>query len=68
MADGFHVRRALEGTLARLLPVADGLLGAACRRVMLGHQLWLGLNEGGEPGFEDLRNLLVDLLPGALEQ
>jgi hypothetical protein len=42
--------------------------GAACGGVVLGDQLRLGPHECGEPGFEDLGNLLVDLLPGVLEQ
>jgi hypothetical protein len=68
VADGFQMGRALAGLLARLLPVAHRLLGAARRGVVLGHQLRLGLHERGELCFEDLGNLLVHLLAGALEQ
>ena len=68
MADGFQIGRAVAGVLARPLPVVHRLLGAARRGVVLGDQLRLGLDKRGEPGFEDLGNLLVDLLPGALEQ
>jgi hypothetical protein len=35
---------------------------------VLSHQLRLGLHERGELCFENLRNLLVHLLSGALEQ
>ena len=68
VADGFHMGRAVAGLLACPLPVGHRLLGAARRGVVLGHQLRLGLHERGEPCFEDLGNLLVHLLPGALEQ
>ena len=68
MTDGFQIGRAFAGLFARPLPVVHRLLGAACRGVVLGDQLRLGLHERGEPGFEDLGNLLVHLLPGALEQ
>src|SRR5262245_51778172 len=68
VVDGFQIGRALAGVLTRSLPVAHRLLGAARRGVVLGDQLRLGLDEGRELSFEDLGNLLVDLLPGALEQ
>ena len=68
VADGFQMGRALAGLLACPLPVDNRLLGATRRRVVLGDQLRLGLHERGEPGFEDLSNLLMDVLPGTLEQ
>jgi hypothetical protein len=51
MADGFQMGRAVAGVFARPLPVRDGLLGAARRRIVLGHQFRLGLHERGEAGF-----------------
>ena len=51
VADGFQIGRAVAGVLARPLPVAHRLLGAARRGVVLGDQLRLGLHERGEPGF-----------------
>ena len=67
VVDGFQMGRAVAGLLAGPLPIDYCLLGAARRRVVLGDQLRLGLHKRGEPGFKDLGNLLVHLLPGALE-
>jgi len=68
MADRFQMGRALARVLACPLPVAHRRLGAARRGVVLGDQFRLHLYECGEPGFEGLGDLLVDLLPSTLEQ
>jgi hypothetical protein len=68
VADGFHIGRALAGLLGRPQPVDDRLLVVARRSVVLGYQLRLGLGQRRELRFEDLGNLLVDVLSGALEQ
>ena len=49
VADGFQIGRAVAGVLARPLPVAHRLLGAARRGVVLGEQLGLGLGHLGKP-------------------
>src|SRR5438034_1019522 len=68
VADGFQMSRAVAGLLARPPPVDHSLLVAACGGVVLGDELRLGLHKRGELCFEDPSNLLVHLLPGALEQ
>jgi hypothetical protein len=68
VADSFQIGRAVAGLLARPLPVDHRLLGAIRHRVVLGHQLRLGLHERGEPSLYDLGYFLVHLLSGALEQ
>jgi len=68
VADGLQRGRALVSVLTRLLPVDHRLLGAARRRVVLGHQLRLGLGRLGKVHFQHPRNALVDLPPGAREQ
>jgi hypothetical protein len=68
VADRFQVRRAVAGVLARPLPVAYRLLGAARRRVVLGHQLRLGLADLGKAGLHYLGNALMVLLAGAAQQ
>jgi hypothetical protein len=68
VADGFQIGREVAGLLAGPLPVGNGLLRAPGRGIVLGHQLGLGLYKRGELRFEDPGNLLVHLLPGALEQ
>src|SRR5262249_33452314 len=51
-----------------LLPVEHGLLGHAGLGVVLRHQLGLGLNHVGKALDEHLRNALMVLLPGSLQQ
>jgi hypothetical protein len=51
VADGCQIGRAVAGVLARPLPVGNGLLGAARRRVVLGKQFRLGLHRGRELRF-----------------
>ena len=69
VADGFQMGRAVAGVLlAGPLPVGHRLIGAARGGVVLGPQRRLGLRERGEMGCYDLGPLLMDLLPGALEQ
>ena len=52
----------------RPLPVGDGRLRAAGRGVVMGQQFRLRLDGSGNWASKHLRNLLVILLPGALEQ
>ena len=68
VADGFPMGRAVAGVVTRLLPVVHRLRSTARGGIVLGDQLRLGLHERGEPRFYDLRNLLMDLLAGPLEQ
>ena len=51
VADGLQIGRAVAGVFARPLPVDHRLRVAACRSVVLGHQLRLGLHRGGKPCF-----------------
>jgi hypothetical protein len=50
------------------LSVGERLLVLPRLGVMLGHQLWLGLDRLGKALLEHVRNPMVDLLAGAPEQ
>ena len=63
----FLHRGARWSPLARPLPIDHRLLGAARGRIVLGHELRLGLHRGGN-GFYHLGNVLVILLAGAPQQ
>ena len=66
VADGFQMA---ERSLACCRPLpGHRLLGAACGGVVLGHQLGLGLDGLGEACLQELRHLLVHLLPRAPQQ
>jgi hypothetical protein len=64
----FQYGRAFEGTLARLLPVADGLCQQARLGMVVRQEFGLGRYGFGELGLQHLRNALVILLPCALEK
>ena len=68
VTDRFHIGRALAGSLPCLLPVGNGLLDEARLGVVMGQQLRLGLDGLGKLLLQHLGNLLVILLPFALEQ
>jgi hypothetical protein len=68
MGDGFDIGRAMERPGAGLLPVAHGLGVAPGFGVVVRQDLGLGRDNVWKPGFEELRNLLVVLLPGAFQQ
>src|SRR5215813_5324046 len=68
MSDSFHIGGALERPGAGLLPVAHGLCMAPSFGVVMCQQLGLGRDDVWKSGFEELRNLLVILLPGAFQQ
>src|SRR5262247_2650202 len=68
MADRLRIGRALHGTLASPLPVGYGLGVQSCLRVVLREQRGLGLHQHRKALFERLSNLLMDLLPGAVQQ
>jgi hypothetical protein len=68
MGDGFHIGGALERPRAGLLPVAHGLRVAPSFGVVMCQEFWLSGDGLWKPGFEELRNLLVILLPGAFQQ
>jgi hypothetical protein len=42
VTDGLHIGRALDSSLACLLPVGNGLLPEACLRIVVGQQFRLG--------------------------
>jgi hypothetical protein len=58
----------LDGALASALPVRHRLLRQACLRVVMRHQLWLGLGRGGKVLDKGLGNALVILPAGAPQQ
>ena len=58
----------LDRSLTRLLPVGNRALAQSSLRVVMGYQLWLGLNGLGEPLCQYLSYLLVILLAFALQQ
>jgi hypothetical protein len=68
MGDGFHMGGALERPGASLLPVAHGLRVAPGFGVVMRQEFRLGRDGLRKPGFDQLRNLLVVLLPGAFQQ
>jgi hypothetical protein len=68
MGDGFHIGGALERPSAGLLPVAHGLGMAPGFCVVVCQEFRLGRDSLWKSGFEELRNLLVVLLPGAFQQ
>src|SRR5262249_40183268 len=64
----FRIRRALEGALARPLPVADGGLVLARRGAVVRQQLGLCLSRLWKLSFEYLGDVLVVLLSSAFQQ
>ena len=62
MRHDFHMCRALEGSLARPLPVANRLFAEACLRVVMGQELGLGLGNLGKLRRQHLGNALMVLL------
>ena len=66
VGDRFGVCRALDGALARLLPVEHRLGTEARFGVVMRHQLRLQQRSVGELRFQHLRNTLVILLPRTL--
>jgi hypothetical protein len=68
VADGFLVRRALASALAGPPPVIHGLVGEAGLGVVIRQQLGLSLDHLGKPLLQHLGNVLMVLLPGALQQ
>jgi hypothetical protein len=67
VADGFDMGRALEGALASLLPIGQGLRHQACLRIMMGQQLGLRLAEVGKAPLQHLGNVLMVLLARAAQ-
>ena len=59
VADCLQIRRALDGSLAGLLPVCNGLQLKARLGIMMRQQFRLGLSSFGRPFRQDLRNALV---------
>ena len=68
MRYSFHICRAPEGSLARPLPVGQGLCAQTCLGVVMGRQFGLRLGGLGKVRLQYLHNLQVELLPRALEQ
>src|SRR5262245_43828656 len=68
MGNGFSIGGALERSRAGLLPVAHGLGVAPSFGIVVRQKLGLGSDGLWKPGFEQLRYLLVVLLPGAFQQ
>src|SRR5262245_16487960 len=68
MADSLRIGRALHGTLASALPVRDSLDVQSRRRVVLRKHCRFGLHRHRKPFLEYLGNLLMNLLPGAVQQ
>ena len=66
VADGFQMGRAVAGSLARLLPVANRLLDETCLRVVMRQQFGLCLSGLWELGFQHLGNPLMVVLSRAL--
>ena len=66
VCDGFRVRRSLVGALARVLPVADGLLDKARLGAVVGEQLGLDLGRLGKSLGKHLSDPLMELLASAL--
>ena len=62
------MRRALVGTLAGPLPIANRLLIEAGLGIMVGQGLGLALRNLGKAQHQYERNTLMGLLPGALQQ
>ena len=68
MADGFEIGRALDRPLARPLPVGKGLSPKSRLGIVMGQQFGLCLGRLRKLGLQDLRNVLVVLLPCTLQQ
>ena len=68
MPNRFGIGRTLGSTLARLLPIGQGLCHQACLRIVMRQQLGLGLAEVGKAHLQYLRNALMVLLTGAAQQ
>jgi hypothetical protein len=68
MFDRFHIGRALQGALACLLPIGDGLRHQAGLHIMMGQEFGLGLTEVGKACLQYLGNALMVLLPHAPQQ
>ena len=68
MGNGFSIGGALERLRASLLPVAHGLGVAPSFGIVVRQKLGLGSDGLWKLGFEQLRHLLVVLLPGAFQQ
>src|SRR5262249_14090476 len=68
VTDGFGMSRALARSLPGLLPIRDGLLDDTCLRVVMREEFGLGFSDLRKALFQHLSNLLVILLPSALEQ
>ena len=68
MADRFGIGRALARSLPCLLPVGNGLRYEPRLGVVMRDQLGLGLDGLRKLLLQHLSDLLVILLPGALEQ
>jgi hypothetical protein len=68
MADRLDIRRPLDGVLAGPLPERYGLHPEACFRIMMRQEFRLGLRRLWKLCLQHLRNPLVVLLPGALQE
>ena len=68
MADGFQMGRVVAGVLTRSLPVVHCLLSVARGSVVLGHHLGLSLDSLREVCLQELRHLLMHLLPRTPQQ
>ena len=68
MPNRFGIGRTLGGTLARLLPIGQGLCHQACLRIVMRQQFWLYLSGLWELCFERLGNTLVVLLSRAFQE
>src|SRR5215510_1434863 len=63
VTDRFMVGRALDSTLARALPIGDGLHASTRLRVVIGQQFGLRLGYLWELRFQHLRDACMVLLP-----
>src|SRR4029453_2630355 len=68
VADCLEVGGALEGSLAGPLPMGNSRCAEARLGVVMGEQFGLSFHRLWKLGLQHLRNALVILLPGALEE
>jgi hypothetical protein len=68
VANCLEMRRALDSTLARSLPIGDGLRHKAGLRIVLCQHFGLGLYRLGKLLLQHLRNALMVLLPRAAQE
>ena len=68
VCDGFRIRRSFVSTLARVLPVTDGLLNQARLGAMVGEQFGLDLGRLRKSLGKHLSDPLMELLASALQQ